>query len=119
MPIIDFEYTSNLKIDEKIKSFLIQTHDILVDEIKTDLRTCRSSISKIHDYVIGDGDAKNAYIILRIKMLPGRTDEIKNKTGKIVLEKIYHDFSDEIKKHDTQVRVYLTETDKQHYYGLE
>lgn len=119
MPIINFEYTDNLKIDEKIKPFLLEMHDILVKEIKTDLRTCRSSISKILDYVIGDGDPKNAYIILRIKMLPGRTDEIKSKTGKIILEKIYRDFANEIKKQDTQVRVYLTETDKQHYYGLE
>lgn len=119
MPILNFEYTDNLKIDSKIKSFLLEIHHILVREIKTDLRTCRSSISKISNYLIGDSNPHNAYIILRIQMLPGRTDEVKNCTGKILLEKIHHDFSDEIKKHDTQVRVYLTETDKQHYYGLE
>lgn len=119
MPIINFEYTDNLKIDSRIKSFLLETHDILAQEIKTDLRTCRSCISKISDYVIGDGDSGNAYIILRIQMLPGRTDDIKNHTGKILLEKIHVDFSDEIKAHDTQVRVYLTEIDKRYYYGLE
>ena len=119
MPILNFEYTANLKIDDKIKSFLSETHAILVQEIKTDLRTCRSCISKISDYVIGDGNSHNAYIILCIQMLPGRTNEIKNRTGKILLEKINKDFFDEIKKHDTQIRVYLTEIDKQHYYGLE
>ena len=119
MPIINFEYTDNLKIDSRVKSFILEIHGILVQEIKTDLRTCRSSIVKISDYVICDGNSNNAYIILRIKMLPGRNNEIKNRTGKILLEKINRDFSDEIKKHDTQVRVYLTETDKQHYYGLE
>lgn len=119
MPILNFEYTDNLKIDTKIKSFLLETHAILVQEIKTDLRTCRSNIKKISDFIIGDGDAKNAYIILHVQMLPGRSDDIKHKTGKILLEKIHHAFSDEIKKHDTQVRVYLTETDKKYYYGLE
>ena len=119
MPILNFEFTDNLKIDEKIKLFLLETHNILAQEIKTDLLTCRSSISKISDYVIGDGNSNNAYIILRIQMLPGRTDDIKNRTGEILLEKIYSNFSDEIKKHDTQVRVSLTETDKKHYYGLE
>lgn len=119
MPIINFEYTDNLKIDTKIKPFLLEIHNILVAEIKTDLRTCRSSITKISDYVIGDGNSRNSYIILRIKMLPGRTDETKNRTGKILLAKIHNDFSDAIKNHDTQVRVYLTETDKNHYYGLE
>ena len=119
MPIINFEYTDNLKIDSQINSFLLKTHNILVQEIKTDLHTCRSNIAKISNYIIGDGDSNNAYIILRIQMLPGRTDDIKNHTGKILLEKIYNDFSDEIQKYDTQVRVYLTETDKKHYYGLE
>ena len=119
MPILNFEFTDNLKIDEKIKLFLLETHNILVQEIKTDLRTCRSSIAKISDYVIGDGNPNNAYIILRIQMLPGRTDDIKNRLGKILLEKIHNDFSSEIKKYDTQVRVSLTETDKKHYYGLE
>src|SRR3990167_7778826 len=109
MPILNFEFTDNLKIDSSIKSFLLETHHILVQEIKTDLSTCRSSIAKISDYMIGDGNPNNAYIILRIQMLPGRTDEIKNHTGKILLEKIQDNFSDEIKKHDTQVRVYLTE----------
>ncbi|OGT36163.1 MAG: hypothetical protein A3F11_09750 [Gammaproteobacteria bacterium RIFCSPHIGHO2_12_FULL_37_14] len=89
MPILNFEFTDNLKIDSSIKSFLLETHNILVQEIKTDLRTFRSSIAKISDYVIGDGNPNNAYIILRIQMLPGRTDDIKNRTGKILLEKIY------------------------------
>ena len=119
MPILNFEFTDNLKIDAEIKLFLLETHNILVQEIKTDLRTCRSSIAKISDYVIGDGNLNNAYIILRIQMLPGRTDDIKNRLGKILLEKIHNDFSSEIKKYDTQVRVSLTETDKKHYYGLE
>ena len=118
MPILNFEYTDNLEIDIEIKSFLLEIHQILVKEIGTDLRTCRSSINKCTNYVIGDGDSNNACIILRIQMLPGRTDEIKNHVGKLLLEKIYHNFSVVLKKHDTQIRVYLTETDKQHYYGL-
>ncbi len=119
MPIITLEYTSNLSIDKKIRPFLLEAHNILVDVIKTDLRTCRSKIIKIDDYVIGNGDSKNASIVLTIRMLPGRSDETKHQLGKILLDKIHRDFSDEITKHDTQVRVYLTETDKKHYYGLE
>lgn len=119
MPIVNLEYTDNLKIDGIVKPFLLEIHRVLVQEIKTNLRTCRSSISKCTDYVIADGDPRNAYIILRIQMLPGRTDAVKNQLGKIVLEKIHHAFSSEINKFDTQVRVALTETDKQHYYGLD
>ncbi|SRR3989339_246985 len=119
MPIINLEYTANLEISAKIKSFLLEIHHLLVQEIKTDLRTCRSSISKCTDYVIADGSPENAYIILRLKILPGRPEEVKNRTGKMLLEKIRHHFSSEIKKFDTQVRVALNEVDKQHYHGLD
>jgi hypothetical protein len=52
-------------------------------------------------------------------MLPGRSDEIKNRAGQIILAEIQRNFHDEIAKYDTQVRVYLTETDSKYYYGLE
>lgn len=119
MPIIKFEYTNNLAIDSKINSFLLETHEILCDEIQTNLTTCRSAIEKITDFVIGDGNPNNAYILLQIQMLPGRTDDIKNRLGKKLLDKINREFLEEIQNFDTQVRVYLTETDKRHYYGLE
>lgn len=119
MPIINFEYTDNLKIQPKIKEFLLKTHHTLVREINTDLTTCRSSIYQVSDYVIGDGNINNAYIIMRIQMLPGRTDQVKNHLGELLLEEINAAFGDEIKRCNTQVRVYLTETDKPHYYGLE
>ena len=119
MPILQFEYSDNLNIDIKIEKFLLEVHGILVQEIKTDLRTCRSSIVKNSHYLIGDGNEKNAYIMLKIQMLPGRTDAIKNRLGELLLKKIKRDFSKEIEGHDLQLRVYLTETEKNHYYGLE
>lgn len=119
MPIITLEYTSNLPINKKAHLFLLEIHKILVDVIKTDLRTCRSQITRIDDYVIGNADLKNASIVLTIRMLPGRSDETKHQLGKILLDKIHHDFSDEIAMCDTQVRIHLTEIDKKYYYGLD
>ena len=119
MPILKFEYSDNLKIDTKIENFLLEVHGILVQEIKTDLRTCRSSIIKNSHFLIGDGSEKNAYIMLKIQMLPGRADIIKNRLGELLLKKIKRDFSKEIASFDLQLRVYLTETEKNHYYGLE
>lgn len=118
MPALSFEYTANLAIDEKIRSFLLETHQTLVEIIKTDLTTCRSSIMRVADFVIADGDPKHAFIKLTINMLPGRTEEVKNLTGKTLLKKIHTVFSEEIKQFETQIRVYLVDIDKPHYYGL-
>lgn len=118
MPILNFEYSSNLNLDQKIKTFLLETHLILVDVIKTDLLTCRSSIDKRENYVIGDDNKKSAFIVLRIQMLPGRSDEQKDHLGNLLVKKIKDDFHEIIRKYDTQVRVYLTDTDMRYYYGL-
>lgn len=118
MPVIHFEYTNNLAIGNEVNSFLKEVHTALVDVIKTDLLTCRSTIACHQDYLIGDGDSRNAFIQLSVRMLPGRSKETKDKLGHQLFAMIKQNFSKEIEKHKTQVRVYLTEVEKDYYYGL-
>ena len=44
--------------------------------------------------------------------------ETKDKLGHQLFAMIKQDFSNEIEKYETQVRVYLTEVEKEYYYGL-
>ncbi|OGT38671.1 MAG: hypothetical protein A3F12_04600 [Gammaproteobacteria bacterium RIFCSPHIGHO2_12_FULL_38_14] len=118
MPTIHFEYTNNLKISGKIKSLLLEVHYLLVDMIKTDLPTCRSLITPYADYVVGDGNSNNAFIQFSIKILPGRSNELKKQTGKAIFNKINEALLNEIKEFRTDVRVYLQEVDIEHYHGL-
>lgn len=118
MPVVNFEYTKNLAIDHQVNAFIQDMHHTLVDIIKTDLLTCRSTITRHQHYLIGDGDADNAFIQLSIRMLPGRTKETKDKLGAGLLAMINQVFAQEIAKHETQIRVYLTEVEKDYYYGL-
>ena len=118
MPVTLLEYTDNLAIGEKIKSFLLRAHESLVAIIKTDLTTCRSTITKHQDYVVGDGDAKNAFIQLSVRILPGRSEATKQELGNHLLKAIHGTFGDEITRLKTQVRVCLTEVDLNHYYGI-
>ena len=118
MPTIHFEFTDNLKIKNEAKEFLQSVHHMLVDTIKTDLPTCRSLIHSYSDFVVGDGDTNNAFIQLTIKMLPGRDNSVKHSLGNRLFEKIQTTFKTEINRLKTQVRVYLQDTDIEHYYGL-
>lgn len=118
MPVVHFEYTNNLAIDAQVHSFLKEVHTSLVEIIKTNLLTCRSTITSHQDYLIGDGDPRNAFIQLSIRMLPGRSKETKDKLGHHLLARIKQVFEKEIIKYETQIRVYLTEVEKDYYYGL-
>jgi 5-carboxymethyl-2-hydroxymuconate isomerase len=119
MPVTLFEYTDNLAICEKIKPFLLQSHESLVAIIKTDLATCRSTIAKHQVYVVGDGNSENAFIQLSVRILPGRSEAIKQELGNHLLKAIHEAFCGEIARLKTQVRVCLTEVDLNHYYGLD
>lgn len=118
MPVVHFEYTHNLTIDNQVNDFLKEVHITLVEIIKTDLLTCRSTIACHSDYLIGDGDSSNAFIQLSIRMLPGRSKETKDKLGAQLLTMIHQIFSKEITKYETQIRVHLTEVERDYYYGL-
>jgi 5-carboxymethyl-2-hydroxymuconate isomerase len=118
MPVIHFEYTSNLTIEGQVNDFLKEVHAALVKIIKTDLLTCRSTINCHEKYLIGDGASDNAFIHLSIRMLPGRSKEVKDELGNQLLTIQRETFSDEIARHNTQTRVYLTEVDRDYYYGL-
>jgi 5-carboxymethyl-2-hydroxymuconate isomerase len=119
MPVVNFEYTKNLAIDNQVKPFIQDVHHALVDIIKTDLLTCRTTIDRHQEYLIADGDAHHAFIQLSIRMLPGRSKETKDKLGSELLAMINQVFAQEIAKYETQIRVYLTEVDKDYYYGLQ
>lgn len=118
MPVINFEYTDNLLIDAQVKSFLAEVHHVLVDIIKTDLLTCRSTITRHQNYVLADTASDHAFIQLSIRMLPGRDKATKDKLGEKLLAMIHETFAAQIKAHQTQIRVYLTEVEREYYYGM-
>jgi 5-carboxymethyl-2-hydroxymuconate isomerase len=118
MPVINFSYTNNLALESKIATFLPQLHQTLVTMVHTDLYSCRTTINKVANFYIGDGDQANAYIFLQINLLPGRSDALKDKLGKELYQQLNDFFASEIAECKTQVRVYLQEVDTQFYFGL-
>jgi len=118
MPVVNFDYTSNLNIKNKVKEFLPEVHSTLVKLIQTDLHACRSTIQEHQDYLVGNGDANNGFMQMSIRILPGRTDEQKSILGNNLLKKLKDIFSQEINNFNVQCRVYITEVDKPQYYGL-
>ena len=118
MPTTRIEYTDNLKIEHKLKPFFEMLHPELVKMIKTDLATCRSLATAYSQYLVGDGSSHNAFLQLTIHILPGRSEALRQELGVFLLEKVKAHFHEALSSLNTQVRVYVQETDLLHYHGL-
>lgn len=75
MPLVSIEYTSNLGDVEFLK-VCPGIHDVLVKKCDANMSSCKAIITKLSNYCVGDGRGKaNAFILLKIGLTPGRSNE--------------------------------------------
>jgi 5-carboxymethyl-2-hydroxymuconate isomerase len=93
MPQITLEYSDNVKVGD-LKSALLGLHQILSKMLPTQVESCKSRIIRHKDYLIGDGDERNAFVHVDIKIMAGRTEDVVNNTGKAAVEYLRDQFQD-------------------------
>lgn len=74
MPHLILECSDN--IAEKNPQLLNILHDcqqILVENLPTNLETCKSRLIRHQDYLLGNGEVTNAFVHLEVRVLAGRS----------------------------------------------
>ena len=95
MPQVTLEYSDNVDVGD-LKGIALGIHQILSDELPTQLETCKTRIVKHKDYLIGDGNNKScAFMHIDIRIMAGRTKEVINITTKKVLRYIWDNLPDQ------------------------
>jgi 5-carboxymethyl-2-hydroxymuconate isomerase len=95
MPHLIFECSEEIKLKLSFESILLELHSILSNLLPTQMSSCKSRVIPYRDYLVGD-TANNLFIHLTIKILPGRTVDVKDMVGKKILkflEKIVNDLN--------------------------
>ncbi|MCD8496704.1 MAG: 5-carboxymethyl-2-hydroxymuconate Delta-isomerase [Alphaproteobacteria bacterium] len=92
MPHIIVEYTDHLKVG--IPELLKKLHFTLADQDTVALEAIKTRAIPVHDVVIADGNAGDKMIHVTLKLLPGRSDELK-KTMAQALWQITRDHVDD------------------------
>jgi 5-carboxymethyl-2-hydroxymuconate isomerase len=82
MPQITLEHSKNLKLNDTSK-LLLGIHQILAENLPTDIESCKSRIITHNNFLVGT-NPENAFLYLSIHILPGRIDEVINKTTNIL-----------------------------------
>lgn len=91
MPQIILEASDNV-IEKDFKQTLSEIHQILVDTLPTKLESCKSRVIRHKDFLIGNGNADNAFIHLSIKIIEGRTKETCQLAANKILDVLKNNF---------------------------
>ena len=117
MPTIKIHYTDNIDIQNKIQTYIQQTHEMLVEVINTDVDTCRTLIYPCSQYLVGNRSSNfDAFIQLEIAILPGRDQLLRMQLGDMLLKGLKTLCIDSTRRID--FRVVVAETDTKFYFGL-
>lgn len=85
MPHLIFECSKEIKSKLSFEKIFIDLHTTLSDLLPTQISSCKSRVVPCSEYLVGD-DEKNLFLHVTIKILPGRTTELKDTVAKDVLE---------------------------------
>jgi len=81
------------------------SHLILAETVATTAKGCTSRALPFKNYVVGSGEANNAFVHICIKMLPGRTPEMLNDLGTQLLQLINETFKQSIEELNLSITI--------------
>lgn len=122
MPQIQFEYTANiaLPLEHTTTRILPEVHRILHEVGDVTLNNCKSRVHLLQDYYIGDGAKEHAFVHLQIKLLEGRSDELKQKLGTEILTMLQTLLADAISEfaENLQISVHFIDIERKAYFKI-
>lgn len=94
MPQVTLEYSANIN-DFNAQELFSKIHTILGQTAK--IESCKSRAIRHDDFYVAHGREEDAFIFLKIEMLPGRDDSVKKDIGQQCYDCLNKFFADIIK----------------------
>ena len=91
VPQIFIEHSDNVSVSH-LTSLLPSLHTILFESLPATLSSCKSRILTHKNYLIADGDSKQAFIHVDVRILPGRDEALVDSIAKKILSTLESHF---------------------------
>jgi 5-carboxymethyl-2-hydroxymuconate isomerase len=109
MPQLYLEHSPNILEEIDPKKLFFPCHRILVETCNALLQSCQSRIIAHRDYFIGDGNPENAFVLLEIFLLEGRTLEALQAAKEETLDHLERYFSLSRRERQLQITVVISQ----------
>lgn len=116
MPQITLQYTSNIQPLPEFYQLFSAVHKTINAIAGIKIENCKSRSIQLDNFYIGDGSGNKGFLHLEVKILEGRTSDVKSKLGKSLLQILKNESKESIKLLDLQITVEIIDIQKSCYY---
>ncbi len=116
MPQITLQITDNIKALPEFYHLFAEVHTAINSIAGIKIDNCKSRVILLDNYHIGDGRDNKGFIHLEVKILEGRTNEIKSEIGKKSLQILKTSFKENNNLLDLQMTVEIIDIQNNCYY---
>ena len=109
MPHLTLEYSSNLIERHNLTTLFKKCHETLALNLPTDINGCKSRAIECSDFYIGHGEKNNAFLHVKIEVMPGRSVLELQKTQEEIAKLLKHHFAVSLQNLNLQITIALDE----------
>ena len=116
MPQTRIEYSSNIIDVIDTNNLFLTIHKKIHSICDIPLKNCKSGISIITNFYIGDGNENSGFVHAEIRFLEGREERLKQKLGEEILKILKKKFEKSLKELDIQITVLIEDLPRNYYF---
>lgn len=116
MPHLTLEYSANVPDPPDIQGILREFHRVLQETAGIKIANCKSRGRIADEYLVADGGSSHAFVHLDVRILEGRSVELKKELGNRLLETLREHFSSAEAVLDLQMTVEIRDIERSSYF---
>ena len=115
MPQLILEYSGNIIEKNNLPNLLLKCHQVLTDNLPTEIAGCKSRAVQRDTFCVGDGSPNHAFVHVNLQVLPGRSLEVLQKVGNHLMQALKDYFAESLKKFKLQLTIEISELPKTYF----
>lgn len=116
MPQIRLEYSGNIVEEIVPEKLLAGIHEVLRDTGGIRIGNCKSRSYRCEPFRVGAGEEKGGFVHLEVRILEGRTPEMKQALGKGILDVLSAYFEKSLELLELQITVEICDIRRDSYF---
>jgi len=118
MPHLTLEYTDNIEQSIDSKALFSQIHRMLADVGGVKIAHCKSRLRSVDSFYISEGSKGAGFVHLDLRLLAGRSLQLKQELGSTALEILGRYFAAALETLDLQITVSVLDIERETYFKI-